>query len=32
VLEKKVNNEKQFNRRVELNAELKKLRAALEVL
>ncbi|NLB81661.1 MAG: DUF4391 domain-containing protein [Clostridiaceae bacterium] len=31
-LEKKVNNEKQFNRRVELNAELKRLKAELEVL
>lgn len=32
MLEKRVNNEKQFNRRVELNAELKKLKNALSEL
>ena len=32
VLEKRVNNEKQFNRRVELNAELKKLKSDLSEL
>jgi hypothetical protein len=32
VLEKKVQNEKQFNRQVALNAELKRLRAELEGL
>ena len=32
VLEKKVNREKQFNRQVELNGELKRLRTELEVL